>query len=60
MKINAKLGGTNVRLAGSQQEAMPHIGRKAAMFIGKRLRLSSTGIAVMGLLERNHGDCLAE
>lgn len=58
MKINAKLGGTNVRLAGSQQEAMPHIGR--AMFIGKRLRLSRTGTAVMGLLERNHGDCLAE
>ena len=40
MKINAKLGGTNVRLAGSQREAMPHIGQKAAMFIGERLLLS--------------------
>ncbi len=34
MKINAKLGGINVRLAGAQQDAMPHIGRKPVMFLG--------------------------
>ncbi len=38
MKINAKLGGINVRLAGSQQEAMPHIGRRPVMFIGETSR----------------------
>lgn len=43
MKINAKLGGTNVRLAGGQREAMPHIGNKAAMFIGKCLLASCIG-----------------
>lgn len=42
MKINAKLGGVNVRLAGSQQEAMPHIGRKPVMFLGKPLLSSHT------------------
>jgi hypothetical protein len=42
MKINAKLGGINVRLAGSQQEAMPHIGRKPVMFLGKPLLSSHT------------------
>jgi hypothetical protein len=60
MKINAKLGGTNVRLAGSQQDAMPHIGRKAAMFIGKRVQLSRTGIAIAPLLKRHRGDHLVK
>ena len=54
MKINAKLGGINVRLAGSQQEAMPHIGRKPVMFLGKPLLSARPGAHMMRLLSKKY------
>lgn len=58
MKINAKLGGINVRLAGSQQEAMPHIGRKPVMFLGKLLLSLPIGDQTVGLPSTGSLGCL--
>ena len=57
MKINAKLGGINVRLAGSQQEAMPHIGRKPVMFLGKLLLPAQRGGHMVRLFSADKLGC---